>query len=139
MYSLEDKYYYLIIEDTFCYKEYYIALDSLSRISKILSVKVEVKNRKQRKQQEQYRKLLSEAEPVFDLSKYHAELITQIPDATMVAGKPSYFVVKDIAGKRYGENSLSSISAPLPINKNLWMYLVTKLSNEVARDTKATN
>lgn len=139
LYSLEDKYYYLIIKDTPCYKEYYVALDSLSRISKILPIKVEEKNRKQRKQQEQYRKLLSEAEPIFDLSKYHTNLITRIPDAKMVAGKPSYFVVKDIDGKRYGEYSLSSVTAPLPINTNLWAYLVRKLSDEVARDNKATN
>lgn len=139
LFSLEDKYYYLIIKDTLCYQEYYIALDSLSRISKILPIKVEEKNRKQRKQQEQYRKLLSEAEPIFDLSKYHTDLITRIPDAKMVAGKPSYFVVKDIDGKRYGEYSLSSVTAPLPINTNLWTYLVRKLSDEVALDNKGTN
>ncbi|MDR0195385.1 MAG: hypothetical protein LBI73_09700 [Myroides sp.] len=139
LYSLEDKYYYLIIKDTPCYKEYYVALDSLSRISKILSIKVEEKNRKQRKQQEQYRKLLSKAEPIFDLSKYHTHLITQIPDAKMEAGRPSYFVVKDIDGKRYGEYSLSSLTVPFPINTNLWAYLVKKLSDEIALDIKTSH
>ncbi len=138
LFSLEDKYYYLIIKGAPCYKQYYVVLDSLGLIDKMVPIKVEEKNRKQRKQQEQYRKLLSEAEPIFDLSKYHTNLITQIPDAKMVAGKLSYFVVKDIDAKRYGEYSLSAVTAPLPINTNLWAYLVRKLSDEIARDSKAT-
>ncbi|MDM1363131.1 hypothetical protein, partial [Myroides marinus] len=107
--------------------------------SKILSIKVEEKNRKQRKQQQQYRKLLSEAEPIFDLSKYHTDLITQVSDVKMEAGRPSYFVVKDTDGKRYGEYSLSSLTVTLPINTNLWAYLVKKLSDEIALDIKTRN
>ncbi len=137
LYSLEDRYYYLIIEDTPCYKEYYVALDNIGEIDKIRLVKARTKTRKQRKQQEQYRKLLSEAQPIFDLSKYHMELITKVPNAKMVAGKPSYFVVKDIDSKRYGEYSLSSLTAPLPINASLWLYLVRKLLDEVARDNSS--
>ncbi|MDM1362568.1 hypothetical protein [Myroides marinus] len=45
LYSLEDKYYYLIIKDTPCYKEYYVALDSLSRISKILKFRTNLLSR----------------------------------------------------------------------------------------------
>jgi len=134
LYSLDNKDFYVIIKSNPCYQEYYVALDSLGRTDKIRPVKAETKTRKQRKQQEQYRQLLSEAEPIFDLSKYHKEFITTVPDAKMVAGKPSYFVVKDIDGKRYGEYSLSSLTAPLPINIYLWAYLFRKLLDEVARD-----
>ena len=134
LYSLDDKFYYMIIKDTPCDKEYYVVLDRLGEIEKMRLVKAETKNRKQRKQQKQYRKFLSEAQPIFDLSKYHKEFITTVPDAKMVVGKPSYFVVKDIDGKRYGEYSLSSLTAPLPINIYLWAYLFRKLLDEVARD-----
>lgn len=138
LFSLEDRYFYLIIKDTPCYKEYYVALDSLGEVNEIHSVKVEKKTKKQKKQQEQYRKLLLEAEPIFDLSRYHTDFIKRMPDATMVAGRPSYFVVKDVDGKRYGEYSLSSATTPLPINTNLWAYLIRKLSDEVEKDSKST-
>jgi len=94
LYSMEDRYFYLIIKDSPCHKEYYVALDSLGDIRKINLVKAETKTRKQLKQQEQYRKLLSEAEPVFDLSRYHTNFITRMPDAKYIRGVPSYFVVK---------------------------------------------
>lgn len=139
LYSLEDKYYYLIIKDTSCYKEYYVALDSLGGVDKMRFVKAETKIMKQRRQEEQYRNLLLEAEPIFDLSKYHTDFITNVPDAKMMSGKPSYFVVKDIDGKRYGEYRLSAATAPLPINVNLWAYLIRRLSDEVAKDNKARN
>lgn len=139
LYSLEDKYYYLIIKDTPCYKEYYVALDSLSGVDKMRFVKAETKTRKQRRKEEQYRDLLLEAEPIFDLSKYHTDFITNVPDAKMVSGKRSYFVVKDIDGKRYGEYRLSAATAPLPINVNLWAYLIRRLSDEVFKDNIVQN
>lgn len=140
LYSLEDKYYYLIIKDTSCYQEYYVALDSLGEVCIVRPAKVETKTGKKRRQQEQqYQELLSEAEPIFDLSKYHTDFVTKIPDAKMVSGKPSYFVLKNIDGKRYGEYSLSSVIAPLPINVSLWAYLIRRLSDEVNKDNKACN
>lgn len=109
LYSIEDKYYYLIIEEAPCYKEYYVAIDSLGGIDKLRLVKAETESRKQ---WEQYSELLSQAEPIFDLSRYNTDFITKMPDAKMVSGKPSYFVIKDIDGQRYGEFSLSSITLP---------------------------
>lgn len=133
LYSMEDRYFYLIIKDTPCHKEYYVALDSLGDIRKISLVKAETKTRKQRKQQEQYRELLS---PVFDLSRYHTNFITRMPDAKYIRGVPSYFVVKDVDGKRYGEYCLSSLTLPLPIDAKLAGYLIRRLSDEAARDNK---
>lgn len=133
LYSMEDKYYYLIIGDI-PYKEYYIELDDIGNINKVRCIKsLQPKNRKQRKLQKQYQKLLAEAEPVFDLNRYHTEFITKIPDAKIVSGGLSYFVLKDIDGKRYGEYYLSSITLPLPINSNLWVYLIRRLSNEITQ------
>ena len=53
LYSLDNKYFYVIIKSNPCYQEYYVALDSLGRIDKMRPVKAETKTRKQRKQQEQ--------------------------------------------------------------------------------------
>lgn len=138
LYSLEDRYFYHVIRDSAYYKEYYIVLDSLGLIDKVRPVIFEVKTRKQRRQHEEYRRFLSKVEPIFDLSKYHTDFITRIPDAKIVSGKPSYFVVKGPNNNRYGEYSLSSLTVPTPIDSNLWVYLVRRLSEEVARDMKAT-
>lgn len=136
LYSLDNRDFYLIIKDTLCYKEYYVAIDSLGSIDKIRPVKAETKTRKQRKQQEQYRKLLSEAEPIFDLNKYHTDFVTKMPEAKMVAGRASYFVVKGIDSKRYGEYRLAAVTSPSPINASLWVYLIRRLSDEVYKDNK---
>lgn len=132
LYALEDKYYYLIIQDTPCYREFFISFDSIGVISKVRPVVVQVKTWKQRKQQKQYRELLLQAEPIFDISKYHTGIITRITVAKIVEGKPSYFVMVDVDNKRYGEYSLSAISMPLPVNTSLWVYLVRRLSDEIA-------
>ncbi len=137
LYSLEDRYYYLIIKDTPCYKEYYIEVDSLGDVvqSRFLNQKKKM-GKKQRKQAEQYQNLLCESTP-FNLSQYHTDYITRMPDAKYISGKPTYFVVKDIEGKRYGEYRLSAITAPSLIDKSLWSYLLRRLSEETEKNNKA--
>jgi len=137
LYSLEDRYFYLIINDTPCYKEYYIILDSSAKVN-IHPIDTREENKKQRKQQKRYHKLLAEAEP-FNLSKYHTNYITNIPDAKFVRGKPSYFVVKNINGKRYGEYSLAAFTLPLPIDGKLAGYLMKRLSDEIIKYNKAAH
>jgi hypothetical protein len=129
LYSLENKYFYLIIKGVPLYKEYYIMLDSSNNIEKIYLVKAKDKIKKRQKQ---YKKLLLKAEPIFDLNKYHTNFVTSVPNAKIAAGRQSYFVIQDVDKKRYGEYSLSTITTPLPIDINLWAYLVQKLSNEMA-------
>lgn len=132
LYSMEDKYYYLIIGDI-PYKEYYIELDDIGNINKVRFLKVTGgKSRKQKKQQKQYHKLILQAEPIFDLNRYHTNFITKISEAKYLNGKNTYFVIKDIDGKRYGEYRLSAITLPLPINSSLWAYLIRRLSSEIA-------
>lgn len=136
LYSLEDRYYYLIIKDTPCYKEYYIEVDSLGNFvhSRFLNQK-KIVGKKQRKQAEQFQQLLSDGSP-FNLSQYHTSYITRMPDATYISGKPTYFVVKDIEGKRYGEYRLSAITTPSPIDIKLWSYLLRRLSEETENNNK---
>lgn len=129
LYSLEDKYYYLIIQDIPYNKEYYIELDDMGNIKKVYPmILINIKNRKQQKQ---YSKLLSEAGNIFDSNKYHKGFITKISDAKLILGIPSYFVFKDRDDERYGEYRLPSITLPLPINSNLWAYLIRRLSDEI--------
>lgn len=137
LFSLEDKYYYLIAKDTPCYKEYYIETDSLGEVvqSRFLDEK-KIMGKKQQKQAKQYQKLLCEGTP-FNLSQYHTGYITRMPEAKYISGKSTYFVVKDIAGKRYGEYRLSAITMPSLINKNLWSYLLRRLSEETAKSNEA--
>jgi hypothetical protein len=132
LYSLDDRDFYLIIKDSVSCKEYYISLSNSGGIDKIQLVKDETKNKKQRKQKEQYQKKIEDAKP-FDLNQYHTGFITNMPAATHTSGRHSYFVVKDIYGKRYGEYRLSVITAPSPINGSLWIYLIRRLSDEVAK------
>ncbi|MDH0675794.1 MULTISPECIES: hypothetical protein [Empedobacter] len=135
LYSLEDKYFYLIIETEKkdFYKEYYIALDDLDSVNEVRFINNIKQTRKQRKDKKKSNKLLSEAEPIFDLKKYHTNLITKVPNAEFVRGVPSYFVLKDINNEKYGEYQLASLTLPLPINGKLAGYLIKRLSEEINR------
>lgn len=136
LYSFEDKYYFLIIKDTPFYKEYYIEADSLGDVVQLRFMNYnKLKLKKQRKQAEQYKKLLNEGNP-FNLNQYHTDYILRVPDAKYITGKPTYFVVKDIESKRYGEYRLSAITVPSPINQSLWIYLFRRLGEELERNTK---
>lgn len=134
LYSLDNRYFYVIIKDN-PYREFYVVLDG-NNVSKVEPVIAELKTRKQRKQNKQYCKLLSKAEPLFNFSKYNMGFITKMPQATSISGRESYFVLKDIDGKRYGEYNLSSVTTPLPINMYLWTYLAKRLSDQMGKDIK---
>ena len=120
LYSISDKQYYVILNEGCCYKEYYINIDSTGNIIDQRTVKSSKKSKK----------LLSKA---FNLDIYHKEFITKANNPTVVQGNPSYFVVKDMTGKRYGEYSLSTITVPVPIDKKLYNYLLTRLLRESTR------
>ncbi|GAB3502443.1 hypothetical protein [Emticicia fontis] len=134
LYALENKEFYLIIKSKPDYNEYYVRLNNSGEIESVRPIKAELITEKQKQQQDHYRKLLSEAEPIFDVSTYHTNYITKIPEATNSSGRPSYFVLKDIDGKRYGEYNLSAINTPMPIKSSLWAYLMMNLSDEMARE-----
>ncbi len=132
LYSIDDKYYYIIIESRPCHKEYFIVLDSTSNLEKLLFLNDISKNKKDEKKQKEYTKLIKGLD-LFDFSKYHENFITRMPDAKFLSGKLSYFVVKDINDKRYGEFSLSTITIPTPINENLLMYLIRRTSDAIEK------
>jgi hypothetical protein len=132
LYSMKDKYYYVVINKQSYYEEYYVVLDTINKIETIRIIKNNTKTKKQRKQQKQYEQILKEAEPIFDLSKYHASYITKVSGTdSYTFGVLSYFVVKGIDGKRYGEFHLFMPTQPMPINHNLWVYLFRRLSEQI--------
>lgn len=141
LYSLLNRDYYIIFQLDNYYKEYVVTIDSLCNILDIKEVgndkeieKLKAKKflpkskRKLLKQLEENRQTISDA---FNTNQYSTMLITSLPNATYIAGVPSYFVMKDENNKRYGEYSLSSITTPCPINPNLWAYVIRKLLENI--------
>lgn len=117
LYSVSDKHYYIVLKDSPSYKEYYISIDSIGKIKDEQVLKTSKKNRK----------IFSKA---FNLSTYHKEFITTLDNPTTAQGNTSYFVIKDKNGYRYGEFWLPVLSAPIPIDKQLYNYILTRLLKE---------
>lgn len=121
LYSISDEQYYIVMKDGCCYKEYYIHADSAGNIREQRLVKTS----------KQSKKLLAKA---FNISNYQKDFITKADNPIAVEGNPSYFVLKDVDGKRYGEYSLSVITVPIPIDKQLYNYLLTRLLKESTKN-----
>ena len=137
LYSLQNRDYLVIINQNDCYKEYVLKVDSLCNVLAIKEIDIDerivktkakcfLKNRKLSRRLLEDRQILMKA---FDESQYCTEFITSMPNASWVAGIPSYFVMKDENDNRYGEYSLSSITAPCPISPALWAFLIRELSD----------
>ncbi|MBS1920767.1 MAG: hypothetical protein JST17_10985 [Bacteroidetes bacterium] len=124
LYSISDEQYYVILKEGCCYKEYYVHTDGSGNIIEQRTVKASKKNKK----------LLARA---FNLVNYHTEFIRKVDNATVDQGNSSYFVLKDVDGKRYGEYSLSVITKPIPIDQQLYTYLLTRLLKESTKNNEA--
>lgn len=121
LYTLSDlDYYVLIIDEKGMYKEYYVTTDQQDEKTKVMSLKCSRKRNAK----------ISQLKP-FDFSKYHLEFITNISDEKYAHGKPSYFVVKDEHGNRFGEYYLPFVTLPLPIDTNLFWYFVKRLVKQI--------
>ena len=120
LYSLDDEFYYLIFRKKSSYEEYYIVTDSSGNVCEIHHIVIDKPTKKQ----------LSQINP-FDLSQYHKDYVVKIDDSKFVRGGPSYFVVKDTNGNRYGEYRLASLTLPSPINGKLLGYLQRNLSKHI--------
>jgi hypothetical protein len=103
LFSIEDKWYLILIKKPKGYEEYYVYGDTATKINNGKCF-----NRKQKKQ------ILTLA---FDKSLYHK--ISQ--------GNITYFYYKDKDGRVYGESKLTAIIKPNPINENLYNYLLSQL------------
>ena len=121
LYSINDRDFWVIVKKETLFKEYYVRLDEDGETIFARPVKSKRKNFK----------LLTRA---FDLDMYHSGFITSLPDAKYIHGYPSYFVIKDYDGARYGEYSLSSLTLPTPINEDVYLYLTKRLSEQRVTD-----
>ncbi|WP_196889607.1 hypothetical protein [Aureivirga sp. CE67] len=114
LFSLIDEEYYIVIKRNNNYTEYYIETDSLGNIKRKILLDTTEKDKN----------MLSKA---FQLNQYSTDFITKVPNAKLVAGRSSYFVIKDKKGKRYGEFSISSMVMPPVIDPDLLIYLNYRL------------
>lgn len=133
LYSLQDKYYYVIIKQQNWYSEFYIIMNDISSALDIIQHDHTIINEQQSKKRQDKKKLKQTQweywviQRAFNLDQYSTTCTTRIPNATYIAGVPSYFVIKDENNKRYGEYSLSSITIPCPIHPELWVFLQRKM------------
>lgn len=140
-YSLKNEDYYIIIHSDSAYKEYVVSIDSACHIVSMKKIDhdsiienlktkrhLSGKQRKELKRLETDRQMLKEA---FHMEQYNTDPITDVPNATYMDGVPSYFVIKDEYDNRYGEYCLPSITAPCPINPDLWIYLIRELMENI--------
>jgi putative uncharacterized protein (fragment) len=140
LYSLQNKYYYIIFQQDSKYTEYFITIDSVCNILKIkrfekdkeiVNLKMQRPSRNKKKKINQLENDRQTIKDAFNIHQYEKNIITSVPNATYIAGVPSYFVLKDENGKRYGEYCLFSITIPCPINPKLWAYLIKTLSENI--------
>ena len=145
LFSIDDKDYYIIIQTKDHFNEFYVKIDSsrvvickevgsderLDKEIKKLQAKFFLTKRKRL-----LLKRLVENEHIidtaFDLKQYQMGLITSVPDATIIRGPLSYFVIKDEDSISYGEYHLEVFTLPCPINPSLWAYLFRELINIIA-------
>lgn len=70
---------------------------------------------------------------LFDLKSYDRKFTTfyskfyQEKDDYLARGNSTYFVVKDSIGNRYGEMRLSVFVQPIPIEAEVYLYLVNRI------------
>jgi hypothetical protein len=135
LYSLEDKYYYVLYFESSIPKEYFLTTDSIGKIKTMELIKDNAPTKKQRKQLVKDKKQLNELNP-FDLSKYQKDYITTIPlnYTCCTFGRLGYFVVQDTNKNRFGEFHISMPTVPSPIDLNLWAYVIRKLSEQIKYD-----
>ena len=130
LYSIEDRYYYVLLNERPFLKEYVVETDSLGNIANMKLIIESVNTKRQKKLVEKDKKLLKELAP-FDLTKYDTDYITDNSNVMYFTfGRMSYFVVKDNIGKRYGEFRLVMPVKSAPIDLNLWAYMIRKISEQ---------
>jgi len=129
LYSLSNQYYYVIAKSTNTYKEYYIYTDTLGNILQFQEIEKQSTRKQAKKRLKQIELDTVSLNKAFDVDRYNADFITitnnqNTPDAKYDWSVPSYFVIKDKNGKRYGECYISAFDTPLLIDSNIHAYLL---------------
>jgi hypothetical protein len=127
LYSIDNTYYLVLLNDTPFLREYFFKMDSSGNIiyTKFVQQKKQV-----RKNRITLNELIKNLSP-FDLNKYDTSYITSVPaDSYFFFGRMNYFVIKDTNQKRYGEYHLFMPVKHHSIDLNLWAYLIRRLSEK---------
>lgn len=119
-YSIKDLDYLVIIKDghSNVFKEFYVQLNDTGEIINIC--RLEIKKEK-----------TFIFKKAFNLDLYHSGFITKIPDAKILHGYSSYFVVIDDKGQRYGEYNLPALTLPNPIDNEVYIYLSKRIAEVI--------
>ncbi len=120
LYSISNEQYYIVLKIGSSYKEYYFEIDSSGNVL----------TKRTLNHTKDSRTFFSKA---FNLKSYSKKFITRVNNPSSVQGNPSYFVVRDIDGTRHGEYFLSTITMPIPIDKQVYKYLLTRLLQETSK------
>jgi hypothetical protein len=139
LFSVNNQYFYIIIDDTLNYKEIFISFKN-EKINHCYFIKNKyglIKSKYEKQLMSDRKNLLSNANP-FDLKQYHNEFITDLDKAISYFGhsygQPAYFVIKDTSGNRYGEIGLYSFVFGKNMNVNLIWYLNFRLWAEMRKN-----
>lgn len=118
LYSIDDAYFYVLLNEDSILKEYAIVVDSLGNISSMKELEILEKDKR----------LLKKSTP-FDLAKYNTGYITESSNGVdFTFGQLGYFVIKDNNGKRFGEFHSIMPAKNSPVDLKLWGYIIRKLS-----------
>jgi hypothetical protein len=124
LFSINDKWYYLVVKNQGELYEYLAILDSKNQLEYLESCIIE--NPKDflvnAFSKELYRKEFTDLNAEFYKDGYEIS-----------NGNPTYFYFKDKEGKLYGESKLTTIINPIPIDSKLYYHMLMKtlsLSNK---------
>lgn len=117
LFSISDMTYYVVLEKKSSYEEYILKLDS----AKSSAGPVLVSSVKKPKA------ILRKA---FCTDIYHKGYVTRVENPELQQGNLSYFVLRDVNGDRFGEYRESVIIKPVPINKKVYSYLLSRITSE---------
>ncbi len=128
LFSNGDIAYLIIVKEKNFYKEYFVEIDTITqeKTQKVLLI-------------ENPQEILVKA---FDTSIYHSGFINFESEFykdgyTKAWGNNTYFVYVSANGERYGECRLSIIVEPNPIDKDVYNYLQTRITNYISGTTES--
>lgn len=118
IFSVADKDFIVLVENTGSYKEYYIRSIDNGEVKILKDTTLSLSGELAKK--------------MFDKTIYRDDFVTFDsdffkPEYEASSGNITYFVLKDKQGKRYGEARLSVFIKPNPIDSSVYSYFVERL------------
>ncbi|WP_417350992.1 hypothetical protein [Flavobacterium alkalisoli] len=117
VFTINDKLYLIIVEKKDAYEHYYFEADTIT-------------DKKPQVKQMIIFKPNNLLETAFNTNNYHTGYIDFFSDfykdgVEFSIGNPTYFVLLDKNGQKFGETELSAVVIPNPIDKEVYNYILT--------------